>query len=232
MAPRLAPLAARHRWDLTPTEAVALQRELRAELVPRAPPAFAPRLAAGVDMSIARGSRRGYAGVAVVDLETLETVEEAGVAVDVSFPYIPGLLSFREMPAILAAWEKLSARPDVVIFDGAGYAHPRRFGLACHGGMVLGLPSVGCAKSILTGRHDELADERGATAALVDRGETVGMAVRTRPRVKPLYVSIGNEMDLDTAVALVLRLTSRYREPETTRRAHSLVNRLRREDKP
>jgi deoxyribonuclease V len=120
----------------------------------------------------------------------------------------------------------------VLIFDGAGYAHPRRFGLACHGGVLLGVPSVGCAKSLLVGTHGPLDHARGSTAPIVHRGEVVGVALRTRDGVSPLYVSIGHLMDLDTAVALVLRMTTRYREPETTRRAHQLVNELRRRGAP
>lgn len=116
----------------------------------------------------------------------------------------------------------------VVIFDGVGYAHPRRFGLACHAGMAFGVPSIGCAKSILIGKYDDLGEERGATAPMIDRGEVVGMAVRTRASVQPVYVSIGDHMDLDTAASIVLRMATRYREPETTRRAHRLVNERRR----
>jgi deoxyribonuclease V len=147
--------------------------------------------------------------------------------VPIAFPYVPGLLSFRELPPLAVAWARLERRPDVLIFDGAGYAHPRRFGLACHGGVLFDVPSIGCAKSILVGTHGPLGEERGASAPLVDRGEVVGMAVRTRARVKPVYVSVGHRMDLPTAVALVLRMTAGYREPETTRRAHQLVTRLR-----
>lgn len=215
------------RWDLTPTEAAALQRELRDRIVPAPPPGFAPRLVAGADMSIDRFATRGYAAIVTLDLATLAPVDQAGEAAEVRFPYVPGLLSFRELPALAAVWPKLRARPDVLVFDGAGYAHPRRFGLACHGGVLFDVPSVGCAKSLLVGTHGPLGEERGATAEIVHRREVVGMAVRTRDRVKPLYVSIGHRMDLETAVALVLRLAPRYREPETTRLAHQLVNRMR-----
>jgi deoxyribonuclease V len=217
-----------HRWDVTPAEARDIQRELRARLVTHPPPGFAPRLIAGADVSMDLHGTRGYAGIVVIDAESMETVDQSVADVELDFPYIPGLLSFREIPALLAAWERLATRPDVVIFDGVGYAHPRRFGLACHGGMTLGVPSVGCAKSILVGRYDRLGEERGATAPMTDRGELVGMAVRTRSNVQPVYVSIGDHMDLDTAVSLVLRMAVKYREPETTRRAHRLVNERRR----
>jgi len=193
------------------------------------PPGFDPRRIAGADLSISRGSRRGFAGIVVLDPRTMDTVDEAAAAVDVDFPYVPGLLSFRELPALAAAWKRLLTRPDVIIFDGHGIAHPRRFGIACHGGLLFDIPTIGCAKSILVGTHGPLGEERGSTSPLVHRGEVVGMAVRTRPRVRPVYVSPGHLMDLSTAVELVLRVTAGYREPETTRRSHRLVNRIRKE---
>jgi deoxyribonuclease V len=226
MSPQLPPHP--HPWSVTPAEARDIQRELRARLVPHPPADFAPRLVAGADMSIEPNTNLGYAGIVVIDAETMETVDRSVADVEIDFPYIPGLLSFREIPPLLAAWEKLAVRPDVVVFDGVGYAHPRRFGLACHAGMAFGVPSIGCAKSILVGRYENLGEERGATAPMIDRGEIVGMAVRTRANVQPVYVSIGDHMDLETAVAIVLRMAVKYREPETTRRAHRLVNDRRR----
>ncbi len=217
-----------HPWTVPVAEAMEIQRRLRAHLVPHPPPGFAPSLVAGADVSMEREGDRGYAGIVSIDLPELETAEEASATVTLGFPYVPGLLSFRELPAVAAAWERLERKPDVLIFDGAGYAHPRRFGLACHGGVLFDVPSVGCAKSILVGTHEPLGEERGATAPIVHRGEVVGTALRTRKGVAPLYISIGHLMDLPTAVALVLRLAPRFREPETTRRAHQLVNRLRR----
>jgi deoxyribonuclease V len=211
-------------------EARRVQNELREQVIPHAPEGFAPRLVAGADLSMERGSDRGYAAIVVLDGATLDPVDQATAVSELPFPYVPGFLSFRELPAITAVWERLATRPDVLIFDGQGYAHPRRFGIACHGGLVLGVPSVGCAKSLLVGRHGPLGEERGSTAEIIHRGETVGMAVRTRDRTNPLYVSIGHRMDLPTAVRLVLELCPRFREPETTRRAHRLVNELRRAD--
>ncbi len=216
-------------WDVTPTEAVQVQRDLRESVIPKPPADFCPQTVGGADVSITRGSRIGYGAVVVLDAETLEEVESAGVTRELTFPYLPGLLSFRELPVLAPAWEALKRKPDVLLFDGHGYAHPRRFGLACYGGVLFDVPSVGVAKNILVGEHTLLHEERGATAELVHRGEVVGMAVRTRRGVKPVYVSIGHLMDLVTAVELVLRI-SRYREPETTRRTHQLVNRLRRQD--
>src|SRR5919202_2014784 len=218
-----------HDWDVSVPQAVELQRQLRSRLVPHAPPGFAPRLVAGADISIEKFSTRGYAGIVVIDAATMETVDEARAAVEIRFPYVPGLLSFRELPAVQRAWDVLATKPDVLIFDGAGYAHPRRFGLACHGGVMLGIPTIGCAKSVLVGRHGPLADQRGAAAELVDHDEIVGVAVRLRAHVAPVYVSIGHLMDLPTAVAIVKSMASGYREPETTRRAHRLVNEMRRE---
>lgn len=217
----------RHPWPTTVDEARSIQLELREELVLEPPAGFDPGLVAGADLSITRYSRRGYAGIVVIDAETMETRAEASAAAAVEFPYIPGYLSFRELPALVEAWERLEVRPDVVIFDGHGIAHPRRFGIACHGGLLFGVPSLGCGKSILVGSHEPLGEERGSTAELVHKGEVIGMAVRTRSRVKPVYVSPGHLMDLPTAVDLVLKMSTGFREPETTRRSHRLVNEVR-----
>lgn len=219
---------AAHRWDLSPKEARELQLRLRERLVLSPPPGLRVERVAGADISMDRGSDRGYGGVVVLDGTTLEPLDRASVAADLPFPYVPGLLSFRELPVLAGAWERLRTRPDVLIFDGQGIAHPRRFGLACHGGLLFDVPSVGCAKSLLVGTHGPLGEERGSTAELVHRGKVVGMAVRTRSGVKPVYVSPGHRMDLETAVEVVLRVSPRFREPETTRHAHRLVNELRR----
>jgi deoxyribonuclease V len=217
-----------HDWNVSVREAVALQNELRSRVVPRPPAGFAPRLVGGADISIEKFSTRGFAGIVVIDAATMETVDQATAVVEIGFPYVPGLLSFRELPAVQRAWGSLRTRPDVLIFDGVGYAHPRRFGLACHGGVLLGVPTIGCAKSILVGRHGPLADEARSSADLVDRGEVVGVALRLRAGVAPVYVSIGHLIDLPTATAVVQSMSSGFREPETTRRAHRLVNDLRR----
>jgi deoxyribonuclease V len=184
---------------------------------------------AGADISTERGNDIGYGGFVVLDAESLAPRVHAGSAVTLRFPYVPGLLSFRELPVLAAAWAQLEQKPELVIFDGQGTAHPRRLGLACHGGLLFGVPSIGCAKSLLVGTYGRLGEERGATAEIRHRGEVVGMAVRTRRGVSPVYVSPGHLMDLPTAVEWVLRVSPRYREPETTRHAHRLVNALRRE---
>jgi deoxyribonuclease V len=213
---------------LDSASARALQERLRHDVVPLPPAGFAPRLVAGLDLSMDRGSNTAYAGIVVMDAHSLEVVERVGLAWPLDFPYVPGLLSFRELPPLAAAWERLQSRPELLVFDGQGTAHPRRFGLACHGGLLFDTPAIGCAKSLLVGSHGTLAEHRGARAELVHRGEVVGAALRTRAGVSPVFVSPGHRMDLESAVDWVLRLAPRYREPETTRAAHRLVNELRR----
>jgi deoxyribonuclease V len=218
-----------HDWNVTPQEAVAVQRSLRERLVLQAPPGLRVSRVAGADISTERGNDTGYGGFVVLDALSLTPVAQQGAAVTLRFPYVPGLLSFRELPVLAAAWQHLELVPDLLVFDGQGLAHPRRLGLACHGGLLFGVPSIGCAKSLLVGTHGPLGEERGSTAEIRHRGEVVGMAVRTRKGVSPVYVSPGHLMDLPTAVEWVLRLSPRYREPETTRHAHRLVNALRRQ---
>lgn len=218
-----------HDWDVTPQQAVALQHSLRERVVLRAPSGLKVSRVAGADISTERDNDTGYGGFVVLDASSLTPVAQQGAAVTLRFPYVPGLLSFRELPVLAEAWKRLEPVPDLLIFDGQGIAHPRRMGLACHGGLLFGVPSIGCAKSLLVGTHGPLGEERGATAEIRHRGEVVGMAVRTRKGVSPVYVSPGHLMDLPTAVGWVLRLSPRYREPETTRHAHRLVNALRRQ---
>jgi deoxyribonuclease V len=223
MAPRSI-----HGWDVTPREAIALQQELRSR-VRSEPLASEPRTIAGADISFNKFAETIYAGIVVLSLPDLRVIATAGVRSTARFPYLPGLLSFREIPAVLEAWDRLQTKPDVLMLDGQGLAHPRRFGLACHAGVLLDLPALGCAKSILVGKHVELPVEAGSRAPLLDRGEQVGMALRTKRGVAPVYVSVGHLIDLPGAVELVLRATGKYRQPEPTRQAHLLVNRLRRE---
>jgi deoxyribonuclease V len=222
------PIEPRHSWDLTPAEARALQRRLAAEVDVSTPLRADWRTAAAADVSYDRFSPVLHAAVVVVDRLTGDTIETAGVTAPASFPYVPGLLSFREAPAVLAAFAKLATVPDVVLCDGQGIAHPRRFGLACHLGLWLGIPAVGCAKSRLCGEHDEPGPRKGDRAPLIDRGETIGTVLRTRDRVAPLYVSPGHRCDLEGAVGAVLALVGKYRLPDPSRAAHDLVNELRR----
>lgn len=218
-----------HDWALTPREAVELQKSLR-ESVRIVPHKGKIETVAGADISFDKFSPVLYAGIVVLKLPSLEVLEEVGVVSETKFPYVPGLLSFRESPPVLAAWAKLKTEPDAVMFDGQGIAHPRRVGIASHVGLLLKRPTLGCAKSILVGRHEELDEERGSWQPLVDpkNKETIGAALRTKTRVQPIYVSPGHLIDLAGAIELTLRADGGYRQPEPTRRAHLLVNALRR----
>ncbi|UJW31510.1 endonuclease V [Saccharothrix sp. AJ9571] len=205
-------------WPSTVDEAVEVQERLAPSVVHEVPPGFAPRTAAGLDVAYGQRLR---AAVTVLDLDTLAVVDQAVVEGEATFPYVPGLFAFRELPALLGALEKLATTPDVLVCDGQGLAHPRRFGLACHAGVLTGLPSLGVGKNAL-GAYEPPAEERGAWSELRDGGEVVGRALRTQDGVKPVFVSIGHRMDLDTACELVLTLTPRFRLPETTRTADRL----------
>ncbi len=207
---------------LTPAEAAALQEELRGRVVER--PLPAPRTVAGVDLSARGGDAR--AAVCVLSFPGLELVEEATAVRPMDFPYVPGLLAFREVPAILDAYAKLAVEPDVLLVDGHGRAHPRRFGVACHLGVELDRPAVGVGKSRLVGRHREPGPRRGARTRLVDGDELLGACLRTRDGVKPVYVSVGHRVALDDAVRLVLRCAPRYRLPEPIRRADRVAGAL------
>src|SRR5437588_2908154 len=216
-----------HDWKVTPREAVELQKSLR-ERVRLVPLAKKVRTIAGADISFNKFEPTVYAGIVVLRLPSLEVVEEVGVVSETKFPYVPGLLSFRETPSVLEAWAKLKAEPDAVMFDGQGIAHPRRVGIASHVGLLIDRPTLGCAKSVLVGKFEEPGEERGSWTPLIDKGETVGAAVRTKTRVQPIYVSPGHLIDVAGAIELTLRCDGGYRQPEPTRRAHLLVNALRR----
>jgi deoxyribonuclease V len=216
-----------HSWDLSPSEAVALQNELRQE-VEIQPLGFEPRLIAGADLSFNIGSDTVHAGIVVLSFPELEVVEECGVVTQATFPYVPGLLSFRESPAILDVWSKLKNKPDVLVLDGQGTAHPRRMGIACHIGLWLQIPTIGCGKTLLCGRYENLGEKRGDFAPLVHRKEVVGAALRTKDKVNPVFISPGHLCDLDSALSLILRCNGGLKIPEPTRRAHLFVNRLRR----
>jgi len=212
-----------HRWDLTPRQAVEVQRRLR-DRVESTDRVSRLRLVAGVDVGIARGSRTARAAVAVLSWPELDLVEHAVVEAPVRFPYVPGLLSFREVPVVGQALESLASRPDLILCDGQGYAHPRRFGLACHLGLLVVVPTVGVAKSRLVGTQEEPEAERGASRPLLDGDEVLGTVLRTRTGVKPLYVSVGHRISLQRAVSITLQAAPRTRLPETTRWAHRLAS--------
>ncbi len=216
-----------HEWSLTPKEAVELQKKLR-ERVRVEPPKRKIETVAGADISFNKFEPTIYTAVVVLRLPSLEVVEEVGIVGETKFPYVPGLLSFRESPSVLEAWARLKTEPDAVMFDGQGLAHPRRVGIACHVGLIVKRPTFGCAKSVLVGKFEEPGEERGSWSPMIDKGETVGAAVRTKRRVQPIYVSPGHLIDLEGALDLTLRCDGGYRQPEPTRRAHLLVNALRR----
>lgn len=212
-----------HAWDVSTGQAVAIQERLRQEVVCQ-DQIGSLKLVAGVDAGFDAGGTLTRAAAVELSFPGMERVETAVAVRSTSFPYVPGLLSFREAPAILEALSGLQSSPDLLVCDGHGLAHPRRFGIACHLGLLTGLPSIGVAKSILIGQHDPLGEQRGAWQPLVDHGEIVGGALRTRLGVKPVYVSIGHRLSLETAIELVLRCTGKYRLPEPARLAHHLAS--------
>jgi len=210
-----------HRWDVTPAEAVQIQERLRS-LVVLANDLGQVRAVVGLDVGF-RGQQARAAAV-VFSYPGLELLEEAIAECRLEFPYVPGLLTFREGPAALAALDRLQASWDVLLCDGQGYAHPRRLGLASHLGVLLDRPSVGCAKSRLVGTHAEVGEAAASWAELVDGGEVVGVALRTRRGARPVYVSVGHRLDLASAIGLVVGCSRGYRLPEPARRAHHLAS--------
>jgi deoxyribonuclease V len=212
-----------HPWKVTTSEARAIQLRL-AGLVCRENQVSRPKLVAGVDISAPRFHGRVRGTVVVLSYPELEVVEIGAVEQAVEFPYIPGLLSFRESPVILAAYGKLRSKPDLILVDGQGIAHPRRFGIASHLGVLLDVPTIGCAKSMLCGTHDVLGPEAGSTAGIEHEGEIIGMALRTKANVRPVYVSIGHKVDLAAAVSWVSKCCWGYRLPEPTRLAHQAAS--------
>jgi deoxyribonuclease V len=217
-----------HAWTVNPKEAIALQRRLAKEVLLQGG-TDAVRIVAGADVATYRDSSKGYAGVVVMTFPELTVVEEKGAEVELSFPYIPGLLAFREVPVLLEAFAKIENEPDLILVDGQGIAHPRKLGIASHLGLILNKPTIGCAKSRLYGRHENPAPRKGSFSNLYDEaGGLIGAVVRTKDRTAPIYVSIGHRMDLPTAIRYTLECSKGYRVPEPTRRAHLYVGGLRR----
>jgi deoxyribonuclease V len=212
---------------LTPSEAVELQKELRETIDITTPLPMDIDLVAATDVSFNVGGDVVYAVVIVWSLKTGQVIERRGVAEPPVFPYVPGLLSFREIPPLLKAFAMLESKPDVVLVDGQGIAHPRRMGIATHLGLCLNLPAVGSAKSVLCGRYEEPSMERGATSPLIHKGETIGFALRSRSNVSPIYVSPGHKCRLEDAAPFVMNLVSKYRIPDPIREAHRHANELR-----
>lgn len=206
---------------MTPREAVELQRQLCKEV--QTSDGFSViRTIAGVDVGFDKKSNTGKAAIAVLDFNDLKIRESVTAEGELRFPYVPGLLSFREMPLILDALQKLSTLPDMIICDGQGTAHPRRFGIACHLGVVTGIPCIGSAKSRLCGTHGEIPEAKGEWAPLCHRNEVIGAVLRSRRNVKPIYVSAGHKVSLESAIKIVMHCITRYKLPETTRQAHKL----------
>ena len=219
----------RHSWRLSPARAVLLQRRL-ATRVSLKPFRGTIRCLAGADVSYDPHSGRFYAAVVLLAWPGLTVIEMARARGRSSFPYIPGLLSFREIPPLLRAFRRLRRRPDLIFCDGQGLAHPRRFGLACHLGLLLGIPTLGCAKTLLVGEHSPVSTERGGRSPLLHEGRRVGTALRTRTGTKPIFVSPGHRVSIAQATAWALRCATRFRIPEPTRLADREVARMRRLD--
>jgi deoxyribonuclease V len=211
-------------WDGSTAGARALQTELARQV--RLEDDFPElRIIAGADVGFEEGGTITRASIVLLDAQTLQPIAESLARIPTSMPYIPGLLSFRELPALFEAMSRLPQRPDLVFVDGQGIAHPRRLGIAAHFGVATGLPAIGVAKKILTGKHEPLPDARGSRVPLLDRGEIIGHVVRSKERVRPLIVSPGHRVSLATSVELVLRYVTKYRLPEPTRLADRLASR-------
>jgi deoxyribonuclease V len=219
-----------HRWDLGPREAAAEQKRLKERYFRETPLDIdAVEMVAGADAAYLPAANKVLAVATVFDLEMMRLIESTHAVVEASFPYVPGLLSWREGPAVVAAFAKLKNDPQAIIFDGQGIAHPRRFGIASHMGVLFDRPTVGAAKTRLVGAYREPGPAKGSVSALTDNSEEIGRVVRTRGGVQPLFVSVGQAISLDDAVRLVLRCTRGFRLPEPTRQAHLAANRLKTE---
>ncbi len=214
-----------HPWDLTPKQAIALQKELRPRVV-RIDQFEPPHTIAGIDVGFEHGGALTRAAVAVLRFPTLELIETSLARLPTTFPYVPGLLTFREAPAVLQALDALRTLPDMLMYDGQGVAHPRRLGIASHVGLVTGLPSIGAAKSRLVGEYTPPGEARGDWSPLIHQGEVIGAVLRTRAGAKPLFVSTGHRVGLESAIAITLACAPKYRLPETTRQAHHLASEL------
>lgn len=218
-----------HSWNLNPREARALQEQLRKELIIQ-PINKEIQYIGGADISFNKYEKTVYAGIIILDIQSLKAVAHGLAITEVHFPYIPGLLSFREIPALLEAWNILELKPDVMMIDGHGLAHPRRMGIASHFGLLTHSPSLGVAKKKLVGHYTEPTAQAGNFTPLEHEGETIGYVYRTKKNVKPVFVSPGHLLDLDNALHFCQQCTGRYRIPEPTRQAHILVNKLRRSE--
>jgi deoxyribonuclease V len=218
-----------HTWDLSPKEAVALQKRLRAEIVLE-PFTKEIKYVGGCDVSLDLHSTDVFAGFVVLSYPDLEMVDHAVIEATVTFPYVPGLLSFREIPPLLTAWDRLTIKPDLVCVDGAGIAHPRRIGIASHLGLALDVPTIGISKSLLTGTYEQPDEAQGSSELLIDAhnaDEVLGVALRTKEGVSPVFVSPGYKVTVHDAERLVKTFVKKHRIPEPTRLAHEMVNEYR-----
>lgn len=215
-----------HTWNLSYSQAHELQKQLACKVQPT-PLKDPPRLIAGLDCALSKDGQKIIACAVVVKLPALEPVETKTAKQKLSFPYIPGLLSFREAPVCIAAVKKLKTEPDLFLIDGQGIAHPRRLGLAAHLGLFFDKPTIGCAKSRLTGSFENPSGQKGSHNELKDKDDVIGAVLRTRTNVKPIFVSLGNRCTLNDAIKTTLACTTKYRLPEPTRLAHQLVSKIR-----
>lgn len=215
-----------HEWGLSEVQAVELQKKLASKVVTHDHNLNCVNYVAGVDVAYDEKSNNQFAAVVVLDANSFELIDSSIAQESVKFPYIPGLFSFREMPTIAKALKKLKTIPDLIVCDGQGVAHPRRFGLACHLGIMFNIPTIGCGKTRLLGDANEPGPNRGDSEPLMDSGKVVGSVLRTQDNIKPLFVSIGHLISLKTACEWIIKLTPQFRLPETTRQADQLVKRL------
>lgn len=213
-----------HQWNLSPPQAVELQKQLAFEVVRRDVFAAPVKTVAGIDLGFDMKNETCRAVVVVLSFPELELIESTEAILPIQFPYVPGLLSFRETPVAVVALEKLTVAPDLILCDGQGIAHPRRFGIACHIGLITNIPSIGVAKSLLVGKYGSLELTRGSIAPLLHRNEEIGVALRTKNNVQPVYVSVGHKISLETAANYVLQCAPKYRLPETTRLADKMAS--------
>ncbi|MEN7547329.1 deoxyribonuclease V [Rapidithrix thailandica] len=215
-----------HNWEISPKQAVQEQKGLQEKLRIQS---FQQevKLVGGADISYNRFSSTAYAGIVILRFPEMEIIEKQTAVATMHFPYVPGLLSFREIPPIAEAWKKIKTRPDVMVLDGHGMAHPRRMGIASHFGIVFQIPTIGCAKKVLTGSFDMPENQKGDTSPLMDKEEQIGTVLRTKPNVKPVFISPGHLMDFKSAIDIIKPCIKGYRIPEPTRQAHLLVNEAR-----
>lgn len=216
-------LTHKHAWNITPKEAVEVQRQLQHQVITD-DDLGKVNYVGGVDVGFENGGRITRAAIAILEYPSLVLHEINVARCKTTFPYIPGLLSFRELPAVLRALEKTTRLPELILCDGQGYAHPRRFGIACHLGVLTGIPSIGVGKTRLIGTHKPTANKRGAWVPLFDNDECIGAVLRTRINVKPIYISIGHRISLKTAIRYVMQCCTCYKLPETTRQAHKFAS--------